>query len=41
VVVASREVASDGRRLGELLEASGATFLQATPASWRLLLESG
>ncbi|PZR91140.1 MAG: hypothetical protein DLM67_16785 [Candidatus Nephthysia bennettiae] len=41
VVVASREVAADGRRLGELLASSGATVLQATPASWRLLLESG
>jgi amino acid adenylation domain-containing protein len=41
VVIASREVASDGGRLGELLAASGATFLQATPATWRLLLESG
>jgi amino acid adenylation domain-containing protein len=41
VVIASGEVASDGRRLGQLLADSGATFLQATPATWRLLLESG
>jgi amino acid adenylation domain-containing protein len=41
VVIATAEVAADGRRLGELLADSGATFLQATPASWRLLLESG
>ncbi|MCA1686280.1 MAG: alpha/beta fold hydrolase, partial [Planctomycetia bacterium] len=41
VELASREVAVDGRRLAEALTASGATVLQATPASWRLLLDSG
>ncbi|MBP7568878.1 MAG: amino acid adenylation domain-containing protein [Acidobacteria bacterium] len=41
VVVASREVASDGRALAALLDRVGATVLQATPATWRLLLESG
>ncbi len=41
VVVASREDAADGRRLQALLAHSGATVLQATPATWRLLLESG
>ncbi len=41
IVVASREVASDGRRLADLLGRSGVTVLQATPATWRLLLESG
>jgi amino acid adenylation domain-containing protein len=41
VVVASREVAMDGVRLAELLEASGATALQATPVTWKLLLQSG
>src|SRR5262249_1743950 len=41
VVIASREQASDGQQLLELLRGSGATVMQATPASWRLLLESG
>ena len=39
LVVASREVASDGVRLSERL--SDATVMQATPATWRLLLEAG
>jgi amino acid adenylation domain-containing protein len=34
-----REVAADGLALAECLAASGATVLQATPATWRLLLE--
>jgi amino acid adenylation domain-containing protein len=41
LVLASRDVASDGRRLSELLAQSGATTMQATPATWRLLLEAG
>jgi amino acid adenylation domain-containing protein len=41
LVLASREVASDGRRLAEQLSKCGATTMQATPATWRLLLESG
>ena len=41
VVVAPRDVAMDGARLGALLEAAGATALQATPATWKLLLQSG
>jgi amino acid adenylation domain-containing protein len=36
-----REVASDGAALADLLETSGATMLQATPATWRLLVEAG
>lgn len=39
VVVASRDVATDGTRLQELL--AGVTVMQATPATWRLLLEAG
>ena len=39
--IVSREVASDGRLLMEKLAASGATVMQATPATWRMLLESG
>jgi amino acid adenylation domain-containing protein len=41
VVVASRETAVDGRGLAALLDEVGATVLQATPATWRLLLETG
>ncbi|HEX6861516.1 MAG TPA: amino acid adenylation domain-containing protein, partial [Thermoanaerobaculia bacterium] len=41
LVVASREEATDGARLRDLLAASGATALQATPATWRLLLDAG
>lgn len=41
VVVAGRDDVVDGRRLAELLEASGATVMQATPATWRMLLDSG
>ncbi len=41
VVIASREVASDGASLLELLRHSHATVMQATPATWRLLLAAG
>ncbi|HVT61264.1 MAG TPA: amino acid adenylation domain-containing protein [Thermoanaerobaculia bacterium] len=41
LVLAPREVAHDGRRLAELVRASGATVLQATPSTWRLLLAAG
>jgi amino acid adenylation domain-containing protein len=41
VVLASREVASDGHKLRGLIDRSKATVVQATPATWRLLLEAG
>ncbi|MEZ5286492.1 MAG: amino acid adenylation domain-containing protein [Vicinamibacterales bacterium] len=41
VEVVSRAAASDGQALAGRLAASGATVLQATPATWRLLLEAG
>jgi amino acid adenylation domain-containing protein len=41
VVIAKREVAIDGLRLGKLLADSKATVMQATPATWRLMVESG
>ncbi len=41
VVIATREAASDGVRLQALLRESGATVMQATPATWQMLLESG
>jgi amino acid adenylation domain-containing protein len=41
VVLADRETTSDGVALRRLLASSGATALQATPATWRLLLAAG
>lgn len=41
VVIAGREVAADGAQLIEVLRTSGTTFMQATPATWRLLLDAG
>jgi non-ribosomal peptide synthetase component F len=41
VVLARRDTAIDGRQLSALIEDSGATVMQATPSTWRLLLESG
>jgi amino acid adenylation domain-containing protein len=41
VVVATRAEALDPRRLSALLSASGATMMQATPATWRMLAQSG
>jgi amino acid adenylation domain-containing protein len=41
VVIAGSEVAADGALLADTLTDVNATFMQATPASWRLLLEAG
>ena len=41
VVVANREEASDGVRLAKLLASSGATVMQATPSTLRMLIEAG
>jgi amino acid adenylation domain-containing protein len=41
LVLAERATAADGHRLRSLLETCGATFLQPTPVTWRLLLEAG
>src|SRR4029077_13045717 len=41
VELVSAETAADGARLLERLTGSGATVMQATPATWRLLLEAG
>src|SRR3546814_4390722 len=41
VVIASRSLAGDGRLLAEALEKQAITVMQATPATWRLLLEAG
>jgi amino acid adenylation domain-containing protein/non-ribosomal peptide synthase protein (TIGR01720 family) len=40
VVIARRDVTLDGRELFDLLVKSKATIMQATPATWRLLLDS-
>jgi amino acid adenylation domain-containing protein len=39
--IVRRETASDGHQLLEKLKSSGATVMQATPATWRMLLEAG
>ena len=41
VVVATREQAGDGRKLIELLESHDVTVMQATPSTWRMLVEDG
>ncbi|HEY2940845.1 MAG TPA: amino acid adenylation domain-containing protein, partial [Vicinamibacteria bacterium] len=41
VELVGRETAADGRQLRERLDRSGTTVMQATPATWRLLLEAG
>jgi amino acid adenylation domain-containing protein/non-ribosomal peptide synthase protein (TIGR01720 family) len=41
VEIVPRAVATDGEQLAARLERSGATVLQATPATWRLLLAAG
>ena len=40
-VIASREEAMDGARLAEIIRERAVTMLQATPATWRLITESG
>ncbi len=41
IVIATRDDALDGERLMGLIEKQNVTMLQATPATWRLLLEAG
>jgi amino acid adenylation domain-containing protein/non-ribosomal peptide synthase protein (TIGR01720 family) len=41
VIVASQSQVLDGRELASLIERSSATYLQATPMMWHLLLDSG
>jgi amino acid adenylation domain-containing protein/thioester reductase-like protein len=41
IVLVSREVAADGVRLAQVIAESNTTLMQATPATWRLLLEIG
>jgi len=41
VVLAGRDQAMDGVALRQLIESSEATVMQATPVTWRLLIEAG
>jgi amino acid adenylation domain-containing protein len=41
IVIAPQGTAGDPRLLAELLAASSATVMQATPTTWRMLLDSG
>jgi amino acid adenylation domain-containing protein len=41
IELVGRETAADGPRLAARIAESGATVMQATPATWRLLLEAG
>jgi amino acid adenylation domain-containing protein len=41
VAIARRDEVSDGNRLLAAIGRSGATIMQGTPASWRLMLEAG
>lgn len=41
VVIATRDQAMDGEALRGLIDAHGITVMQATPSSWRLLVEAG
>ncbi len=41
VTIAPSTVIADSRQLAALMNTSGATIMQATPVTWRLLLEAG
>ncbi len=41
VVIVNRETAADGGRLSAELTRSGATVMQATPATWQMLIDAG
>jgi amino acid adenylation domain-containing protein len=41
LIVASQDVATDGIQLAATLNTSGATLMQATPSTWRMVLEAG
>lgn len=41
VVIADAASVADGKRLAAAIESSGATVMQATPATWQLLLDAG
>src|SRR5207248_10571744 len=41
VVIAPAKTSSDPKELAALLQRSGATMMQATPTTWRMLVDSG
>ena len=41
LIIVSREVTADGIELAKSLEHNQATIMQATPATWRLLITAG
>ena len=41
VIIATKDDVSDPARLARLIERSGCTIMQATPATWRALIEAG
>ena len=41
LVIASKEATVDGKKLIQLINTSGATLMQATPATWQMLIEAG
>jgi amino acid adenylation domain-containing protein len=41
LIIASRDIASDPARLADLIRRCGCTVMQATPATWRALIETG
>ena len=41
LVLASRDTATDPRHLADLIERSQATIVQATPSTWRMLVDAG
>jgi amino acid adenylation domain-containing protein len=41
ILVATADEAHDGTALRELIESSGATIVQATPATWHMLIDAG
>ncbi len=41
LIIVDKDTMMDGPALGELLDRSGATVMQATPTLWRLLLDAG
>jgi amino acid adenylation domain-containing protein len=41
LVIASAEVAKDGRMLLEIIEKENISLLQATPSTWQMMLDSG
>jgi amino acid adenylation domain-containing protein len=41
LILASRRVAADGRRLGRLIDDSGISLMHATPATWQMLVDTG